>query len=90
MSKKNSSAKRSWLGRLFFGGSKGLADEADQKSAELEAVLRRASDNGRYPIVLDASACSLRATSPPSRPRARTSRRWPNASRPPRAPRSRP
>ena len=40
--------------------SKGLADEADQKSAELEAVLRRASDNGRYPIVLDASACSLR------------------------------
>lgn len=40
--------------------SKGMADEADQKSAELEAVLRRASDNGRYPIVLDASACSLR------------------------------
>ena len=40
--------------------SKGLTDEADQKSAELEAVLRRASDNGRYPIVLDASACSLR------------------------------
>ncbi len=40
--------------------SKGLADEADQKSAELEAVLRRASDNGRYPIVLDASACSQR------------------------------
>ena len=40
--------------------SKGLALEADRKSAELEAALRRASDNGRYPIVLDASACTLR------------------------------
>ena len=29
MSKKNSSAKRSWLGRLFFGGSKGLADDIE-------------------------------------------------------------
>ena len=26
MSKKNSSAKRSWIVRLFFGGSSGLAD----------------------------------------------------------------
>ena len=34
--------------------------EADRKSAELEAALRRASDNGRHPIVLDASACTLR------------------------------
>ncbi|WP_374262015.1 FAD-binding and (Fe-S)-binding domain-containing protein [Zoogloea sp.] len=40
--------------------SKGMAAEADAKSAQLEAVLRKASDNGKYPIVLDASACSLR------------------------------
>ncbi|ENO88767.1 FAD-binding and (Fe-S)-binding domain-containing protein [Thauera linaloolentis] len=40
--------------------SRGLAAEADGKSAELEAVLRHASEDGRYPIVLDASACSLR------------------------------
>ena len=40
--------------------SKGLADDADRKSGELEAVLRRASEDGKYPIVLDASACSLR------------------------------
>ncbi|WP_334156531.1 FAD-binding and (Fe-S)-binding domain-containing protein [Oryzomicrobium sp.] len=40
--------------------SKGLAAEADRKSAELEAALREASDNGKYPIVLDASACTLR------------------------------
>ncbi|ATE59733.1 FAD-binding and (Fe-S)-binding domain-containing protein [Thauera sinica] len=40
--------------------SKGMAEDADRKSAELEAVLRRASEDGRHPIVLDASACSLR------------------------------
>ena len=40
--------------------SKGMAAEADAKSSELEAALRKASDNGKYPIVLDASACSLR------------------------------
>lgn len=40
--------------------SKGMADDADRKSAQLEATLRKASDNGKYPIVLDASACSLR------------------------------
>ena len=40
--------------------SRGLADEADRKSAELEAVLRAASRDGAIPIVLDASACSLR------------------------------
>ena len=40
--------------------SRGLAEDAERKSAELEAVLRLASENGRYPIVLDASACSLR------------------------------
>ena len=33
MSKKNSTAKRSWLGRLFFGGSKGLADDIEAKRA---------------------------------------------------------
>lgn len=40
--------------------SKGMAEEADAKSAELETALRKASDDGKYPIVLDASACSLR------------------------------
>ncbi|MCV2215964.1 FAD-binding and (Fe-S)-binding domain-containing protein [Thauera sp. Sel9] len=40
--------------------SRGLAEDAERKSTELEAVLRRASDNGRHPIVFDASACSLR------------------------------
>ena len=40
--------------------SKGLADDADRKSAELEAALMKASNNGEYPIVLDASACTLR------------------------------
>ncbi len=40
--------------------SKGLADEADASAAKLEAALRAASDNGRYPIIMDASACSAR------------------------------
>lgn len=40
--------------------SKGLEADADRKSAELEAALLKASNNGEYPIVLDASACSLR------------------------------
>lgn len=40
--------------------SKGMPTDADRKSAELEAALRLASENGRHPIVLDASACSLR------------------------------
>lgn len=40
--------------------SKGMATEADAKSAELEAALLKASNNGQYPIVMDASACSLR------------------------------
>ncbi len=40
--------------------SKGMEAEADQKSAEVEAALRKASNNGEYPIVLDASACSMR------------------------------
>ncbi|MDD3352812.1 FAD-binding and (Fe-S)-binding domain-containing protein [Zoogloea sp.] len=40
--------------------SKGLAEDADRKSAELEAALMKASNHGQYPVVLDASACSLR------------------------------
>ena len=40
--------------------SKGMATEADAKSVELEAALLEASNNGEYPVVLDASACSLR------------------------------
>lgn len=40
--------------------SKGLAEDADRKSAELEAALLKASNNGEYPVILDASACSLR------------------------------
>ena len=40
--------------------SKGLADEADAGAARLEAALNEASENGRYPIIMDASACSVR------------------------------
>lgn len=40
--------------------SKGFAKQADEKSAELEAALRKASDNGRYPIVCDQSPCLYR------------------------------
>ena len=40
--------------------SKGLADAADRKSAELEAALTRASDGGRIPIVFDTSPCAYR------------------------------
>jgi D-lactate dehydrogenase len=40
--------------------SKGLAAAADAKSAELEAALHAASDGGRLPIVMDASACTWR------------------------------
>jgi D-lactate dehydrogenase len=40
--------------------SKGLADAADAKSAELEAALREASDGGRHPIVFDTSPCAYR------------------------------
>ncbi|MCE1170993.1 MAG: FAD-binding oxidoreductase [Azovibrio sp.] len=43
--------------------SKGMASEADQKSAALEAALLKASDNGRYPIIMDASACTMRMKS---------------------------
>jgi D-lactate dehydrogenase len=40
--------------------SKGLFDTAGAKADELEAALRDASENGRYPIVFDASPCALR------------------------------
>ncbi len=40
--------------------SKGLLEAADQKSAELERVLREASSDGRLPIVFDTSPCAYR------------------------------
>jgi D-lactate dehydrogenase len=40
--------------------SKGLNQAADAKSAELEAVLREASEDGRLPIVFDTSPCAYR------------------------------
>jgi D-lactate dehydrogenase len=43
--------------------SKGLAAEADASAARLEAALLDASEYGRYPIIMDASACSARMQS---------------------------
>jgi D-lactate dehydrogenase len=43
--------------------SKGLQITADAKAAELEDALRKASDNGRLPIVMDASTCTWRMRS---------------------------
>jgi len=40
--------------------SKGLLEEAEGLSNTLEAALMKASDNGRIPIIMDASACSTR------------------------------
>jgi D-lactate dehydrogenase len=40
--------------------SKGMAEEADGMSATLEAALMEASENGRYPVIMDASACTTR------------------------------
>ncbi|HPT49414.1 MAG TPA: FAD-binding and (Fe-S)-binding domain-containing protein [Accumulibacter sp.] len=40
--------------------SKGMAEDADAGAARLEAALREASENGRYPIIMDASTCSAR------------------------------
>ena len=40
--------------------SKGLADTADRKAAELEAALRVASEDGRLAIVFDTSPCAYR------------------------------
>ncbi|MCQ2388657.1 MAG: FAD-binding oxidoreductase [Kiritimatiellae bacterium] len=40
--------------------SKGMPDVADRKTAELEAALRKASEDGKWPIVCDQSPCLLR------------------------------
>lgn len=40
--------------------SKGLAEAADLKSAELESALRVASEGGRWPVVFDTSPCAYR------------------------------
>jgi D-lactate dehydrogenase len=48
------------LDRLCCGlpfESKGFVDQADRKSAELEAALLAASDNGRLPVLCDTSPC---------------------------------
>jgi len=40
--------------------SKGMAEEADTMSRTLEAALLKASDNGRIPVIMDASSCTAR------------------------------
>ncbi|MGB3429401.1 MAG: FAD-binding and (Fe-S)-binding domain-containing protein [Burkholderiaceae bacterium] len=40
--------------------SKGLSEEADATAARLEAALMEASEHGKYPVIMDASTCSLR------------------------------
>ena len=40
--------------------SKGMPELADQKSAELEKALLKASDNGTYPVLCDQSPCLYR------------------------------
>ncbi|MBU1362840.1 MAG: FAD-binding oxidoreductase [Gammaproteobacteria bacterium] len=40
--------------------SKGMAEEADGMSKTLEAALMKASLNGKYPVIMDASTCSAR------------------------------
>ena len=40
--------------------SKGMLEEAEELSKKLEAALLKASDNGRIPVIMDASACSAR------------------------------
>lgn len=40
--------------------SKGYFEIADEKSAELEKVLLKASENGKYPILCDTSPCLYR------------------------------
>lgn len=37
--------------------SKGMPDVADQKSAELELALYKATENGKYPVLCDQSPC---------------------------------
>jgi len=51
------------LGNLCCGQafeSKGLAELADAKAEEMAAALLAASDQGRLPVVMDASTCSKR------------------------------
>ena len=51
------------MGKLCCGTiweSKGFPREADRKTAELEAALREASQDGKYPIVCDQSPCLYR------------------------------
>lgn len=40
--------------------TKGLFEEADNKSREMEAVLLKASENGKYPILCETSPCLAR------------------------------
>ncbi|PKO36196.1 MAG: 4Fe-4S ferredoxin [Betaproteobacteria bacterium HGW-Betaproteobacteria-6] len=40
--------------------SKGMAEEAEGMSNTLEAALMKASQNGKYPVIMDASTCSAR------------------------------
>ena len=40
--------------------SKGMASEADAMAAALETALMKASDNGRHPVIMDASSCTGR------------------------------
>ena len=40
--------------------SKGMAEEAEGMSNTLEAALMKASQNGKYPVIMDASTCTVR------------------------------
>jgi D-lactate dehydrogenase len=40
--------------------SKGMAEEAEAMSNTLEAALLKASNNGQYPVIMDASSCTAR------------------------------
>jgi len=40
--------------------SKGMAAEAEGMSNTLEAALMKASENGKYPVIMDASTCTAR------------------------------
>jgi D-lactate dehydrogenase len=40
--------------------SKGMAEAAEGMSRTLEAALMEASENGRYPVIMDASTCTAR------------------------------
>ncbi len=51
------------MGKLCCGTiweSKGMPDIADRKSAELEAALWEASEQGKYPVLCDQSPCLYR------------------------------